>query len=185
MNILRGNMKWVLLIGAILVCAVCAWIATGGNLLGGNRTVPPVVVQQPTVPPVVIQQPTVDNSSVPINNNDTGLGAVQWGPIVTARRVGDKNAPVDTTNQFTTNDQVIYAVAQATVPANTHIFARWSRDGAPIEDTTEIVSDRAYQNTYIEFHIAPKAGTPLAPGNYTVQFFVDGNPGPKVQFTVS
>lgn len=182
MNIAGGNMKWVLLIGGILVCAVCALIATRGNFLGGNPTAPPVVVQQPTVPPVVAQ-PT--DFSVPINNNDQPIGAVQWGPVVTARGVGDKNAPLNTTKQFSTNDPVIYAVAQATVPANTHIFARWSRDGAPFEDTTEIVSDRAYQNTYIEFHIAPKQGAALQPGNYTVQFFVDGNPGPQAQFTVS
>jgi hypothetical protein len=175
MNIASGNKKWVLLIGGILVCAVCAVIATGGNFLRGN----------PSVPPVVLQQPASDTSSVPINNNDKTMGAVQWGPVVMARTVGEGNVPVDTTKQFSTNEPVIYAVAKATVPANTHIFARWSRDGTPFEDTTEIVSDRAYQNTYIEFHIAPQQGAALAAGNYTVQFFVDGNPGPQAQFRVS
>lgn len=183
MKILGGNIKWVLLIGGILVCAVCAFIATGGNFLGGgNPTAPPVVRQAPTVPPVILQSPT-DDFSVPINNNDQSVGAVQWGPVVTARAIGDKNVPLNTTKQFTTSDPVIYAVAQATVPANARIFARWSRDGSPVEDTTEIVSDRAYQNTYIEFHIAPQ-GKALPPGNYTVQFFVDGNPGPQAQFTI-
>jgi len=184
MKIPGGNMKWVLLIGGILVCAVCAIVATGGNLLGrSSPALPPVVVQQPTVDFSSVPNAQPTDFSVPINSDQTN-GAVQWGPVVTSRAVGEGNAPTDTTKQFSVNERVIYAVAQATVPANTRIFARWSRDGSPFEDTTEIVSDRAYQNTNIEFHIMP-SGAPFKSGNYTVQFFVNGNPGPQAQFTVS
>jgi len=172
MNLGNGKIKWVLLIGGILIFAVCAIVLTGGSLLRGNPTAPPISSGQPNnqVPPVA-----VDNS---------GSG-VQLSQVVTARTVGNGNQPVDVTNQFSQNDGVIYAVAQGVdVPQGTRIFARWSRDGTPFEDTNEIVADRAYQGTYIEFHIQP-TNTNLNPGTYTVQFYVNGNPGPQTLFTVS
>lgn len=170
MNFGNANMKWVLLIGGILVCAVCALVATGGNFLRGNST-SPVVVGAPTAFP-------------PVSGNDQPNVGSQISQVVTARTVGEGNVPSDVTDRFSTGDPVIYAVAQGNIPSGTHLFARWSREGNPFEDTNEIVADRDYSNTYIEFHISPN-GKALAPGSYAVQFFVDGNPGPKAQFTVS
>jgi hypothetical protein len=170
MNFGNPNMKWVLLVGGLLVCAVCAVVATGGNLLRGNPT-SPVVVGAPTPFP-------------PLSANDSPNVGTQLSEVVTARSVGEGNVPLEVTDRFSMRDPVIYAVAQGNIPSGTQIFARWSREGSPFEDTTEIVADRDYRNTYIEFHISPN-GQALAPGNYAVQFFVDGNPGPGAQFTVS
>lgn len=166
---LGGNMKWVLLVGGILLCAVCAIVATGGNLLGGLGGNSPVVVD------------TAPNSGVPIDQPISG--AAKLSQIVMARNVGEGNVPLDQTNQFTTSDTLIYAVAQGNIPSGTRVFARWSRDGSAFEDTNEIVSDRDYADTYIEFHISPD-GKALTPGSYTVQFYVNGNPGPQAQFTI-
>jgi hypothetical protein len=175
MNFAAGKSKWILLIGGLLVCGVCALILTGGNLLRGNPTT--------SVPPVSQGAPANDFTPVPI---DQGSGEnVQLGEVVTARTLKTKNQPGEVTTQFSQSEPVIYAVTQGRqVPQGTHIFARWSRDGQPIEDTNEIVADRTYQDTYIEFHIAP-SGVALTPGDYTVQFFVNGNPGPMAEFTVS
>jgi hypothetical protein len=167
---LQGNMKWVLLIGGVLLCAVCFFAVSGGNLLQGNPSVPPVAQPSNDVPPVAIP-----------NNPQSN---VQLSQIVMTRTVGEGNEPIDTTNQFRTTDRAIYAVAQGNIPSGTRMFARWSREGVPFEDTTEIVADRAYENTFIEFHISP-SGSALVPGNYNVQFFVNGNPGPQAQFLVS
>ncbi len=172
MNLGNTN-KWVLLIGGIIIFAVCALFLTGGNLLrglGGSSS-------------PVITQPNTGNSPV-VGNDGTNINSAQFGQIVTTRQIGEGNQPVGTTTQFSTTDPVIYAVATGYVPSGTAIFARWSREGTPFEDTNEIVADRTYDNTNIEFHISPNNGT-LAPGNYTVQFFVNGNPGPQAQFTVS
>lgn len=171
-NLASGNMKWVLLIGGILVCAVCAIFATGGNFLRGNPT---------TGSPVIGGAPT-NFPSVPIN--DQTNNNAQLGRVVTALSVNEDNSPVDPTNQFMTSDRVIYAVTQGNIPAGTRVFARWSREGTPFEDTNEIVADRDYQNTNIEFHISPN-GAALTPGSYTVQFFVNGNPGPEAQFVIT
>jgi len=169
MNLNNPNMKWVLLIGGILACAVCAIVATGGNFLRGNSTTP------------VITSPSSPDTGVPIGSDTNGNAVLS--SIVMARSVGEGNVPVQTTNQFSTSDNVIYAVAQGNVPAGTAVFARWSREGTPVEDTKEIVADRDYQNTYLEFHISPD-GKALTPGNYTVQFYVNGNPGPQANFTI-
>ncbi len=170
---LQGNMKWVLLIGGILICAVCAFVAVGGNsLLSGNSGVPAPAQSLPRN----------DNDAVIINDNPKSN--VQLGQIVMARTIGEGNVPVEATNQFRTTDRAIYAVVQGSIPSGTRLFARWSRNGSPFEDTNEIVADRDYASTNIEFHISPE-GQALQSGNYAVQIFVNGNPGPQTQFTVS
>ena len=63
------------------------------------------------------------------------------------------------------------------------MFARWSRDGKPFEDSDEIKADKQYQNTYVEFHLEP-TNRAIDPGNYTVQVFVNGNPAKEASFTV-
>lgn len=174
-----GNIRWVLLIGGILICAVCALLAIGGNLLSSFPTnTSPVIVNSPTQ--VLVLGNTNDSSPVLGNTS----GSAQLSQIVMARNVGEGNEPIDQTSQFRTTDGAIYAVTQGNVSSGTRLFARWSRDGTPFEDTSEIVADRDYQNTYIEFHISPN-GAALTAGNYTVQIFVNGNPGPQAQFTVS
>ena len=169
---LQGNMKWVLLIGGILVCAVCAIVARGGtNLLGGN-----------TLPSAPIGG--LGNEPTPVVINDNPNSNVQLSQIVMARTIGEGNEPVQVTNQFRATDRAIYAVVRGTIPSGARLFARWSRNGSPFEDTNEIVADRDYASTNIEFHISPD-GQALETGNYSVQIFVDGNPGPQAQFSVS
>jgi hypothetical protein len=171
MNITNDKTKWILLIGGILVFVVCALLFGGGNLLRG-LTNPPAAVNQPgAVPPGAV--------------DDSGGTSVQLGQVVTARSIASGNRPVEVTNQFSQNEPVIYTVVEGqAIPMGTRIFARWSREGQPFEDTNEIVADRDYQGTFIEFHIQPD-NVILMPGNYTVQVFVNGNPGPQAQFTVS
>lgn len=175
MNIGNGRLKWVLLVGGILVFLACAVLFGGTSLLRGNDTTANpnanTGLVTPTFPAIGMNEPS---------DSSTGLGE-----IVTASAVGAGNRPLDVTTNFPTNAPVIYAVAEAAeIPTGTTVFARWSRDGQPFEDTTILTADRNYQNTYIEFHISP-VETALAPGTYAVQFFINGNPGPLAQFTVS
>ena len=85
---------------------------------------------------------------------------------------------------FSSGQQVIYAVVQAQrIEAGTSIFARWSRDGQPFEDSDPVKADQVYQNRYVEFHLQTSKQQ-IDPGNYTVQVFVDGNPSQQTSFTV-
>ena len=115
----------------------------------------------------------------------TDSGA-QLGRIVTAESIdtANHNAPVNETSTFNRLDQAIYAVVEAQrIDPGTTMFARWSRDGKPFEDSEEIKADKQYQNTYVEFHLEP-TNKAIDPGSYTVQVFVNGNPAKQANFTV-
>src|SRR5215468_10609071 len=120
-------------------------------------------------------------------NGTGGAGTTQGavlGPAVTAENIGDHNAPVNETHTFSTAQDRIYVVAQAQqIDPGTRMFARWSRDGQPFEDSQEITANQSYQNTYVEFHLEPVKGN-FDPGQYNVQIFVNGNPDTQTTFTV-
>jgi hypothetical protein len=63
------------------------------------------------------------------------------------------------------------------------MFARWSYEGEPFEDSTAVTADRDYENTYVEFHLENLTDT-MEEGDYSVQLFVNGNPVETVDFTV-
>jgi hypothetical protein len=116
--------------------------------------------------------------------DNPAFSGIELGEVVTAAAVGEGNRPLETRSTFSTNDPIIFVVAEARrVDAGTTIFARWFRGGEPFEDTPAITADRQYTNTYIEFHIEP-VNRQLEPGNYSVQLYVNGNPGPRAEFTV-
>lgn len=114
----------------------------------------------------------------------TAPGAV-LSEIVTAEQIDPKtNAPVSPTNNFSAEQPVIYAVVQAQrIEAGTSMFARWSRDGKPFEDSEAVKANQVYENRYVEFHLQSTRQS-IDPGNYTVQIFVDGNPSQQANFTV-
>jgi hypothetical protein len=127
-----------------------------------------------------------DTSSTPSSGGTTASSGAQLGRIVTAESIdtANHNAPVNETSTFNKLDQAIYAVVEAQrIDAGTKMFARWSREGQPFEDSSEITADKQYQNTYVEFHLEPN-NKAIDPGNYTVQVFVNGNPAKQANFTV-
>jgi hypothetical protein len=116
-------------------------------------------------------------------NQAVQQGAV-LGEIVTAEGVAGNNQPVNETNTFSASQDFIYAVVEAQrVEPGTALFARWSRDGTPFEDSNEIKADRLYENTYVEFHLENLQDS-MEPGNYSVQIFVNGNPAKQTDFVV-
>jgi hypothetical protein len=125
------------------------------------------------------------NTSTDAQSPSVAEGA-ELGRLVTAESIdtANRNAPVNETSTFSTSDQAIYAVVEAQrIDPGTTLFARWSRDGQPFEDSTEIKANQQYQDTYVEFHLQP-VNKPIDPGNYTVQIFVNGNPAKQAEFTV-
>ena len=125
------------------------------------------------------------SSGVQSPSTTTAAGA-ELGRIVTAQSIdtANHNAPVNETSTFNSLNQAIYAVVEAQrIDPGTTMFARWSRDGKPFEDSKEITADKQYQNTYVEFHLEP-TNKAIDPGSYTVQVFVNGNPDKQANFTV-
>ena len=121
-------------------------------------------------------------------NGGTGTGTAPGatlGQIVTAAQIDPAtNAPVQPTTTFSSAQPVIYAVVQAQrIEPGTSMFARWSRDGQPFEDSDPVKANQLYENRYVEFHLQ-STKQQIDPGNYTVQVFVDGNPSQQTSFTV-
>jgi len=122
---------------------------------------------------------TSDSGTAP----DAAQGAV-LGQVVTAANIGDHNAPVNPASSFSASQDRIYVVAEAQqIDQGTTMFARWSRDGQPFEDSELVKANQAYQDTFIEFHLEPVSGN-FDPGQYKVQIFVNGNPSKEAAFSV-
>lgn len=118
------------------------------------------------------------------NENEAITQGVELGRVVMAEGIGEQNSPVEITDTFSASQDFIYVVAEAdSIESGTTMFARWSRDGEPFEDSSEVTADRDYTNTYIEFHLENLEAR-MEPGDYSVQLFVNGNPVETVDFQV-
>lgn len=116
--------------------------------------------------------------------NEAITQGVELGRVVMAEGIGAQNAPVNETDTFSASQDYIYVVAEAdSIARGTTMFARWSRDGQPFEDSSELTADRDYTNTYIEFHLENLENS-METGDYSVQLFVNGNPVETVDFKV-
>ncbi len=110
---------------------------------------------------------------------------IDLGEVVTAEGIGQDNAPVDETDQFSSSQDVIYVVAEVNyIEEGTTLFARWYRDGEPLEDSSEITADQDYENTYLEFHLENLENR-FEEGDYSVEIFANGNPVEEVEFQIS
>jgi hypothetical protein len=128
---------------------------------------------------------TSDNDNDNDNDNNN-VGSADFGDVVTAGDINaSNNAPEDVRDDFTLgDDSIIYVVAEVdSIEEGTTVFSRWSRDGDVFEDSPTITAEEDYQNVFLEFHIEPIEGE-FEPGDYTVQIYVNGNPGPETDFTV-
>ena len=111
-------------------------------------------------------------------------GNASGSGVVMRHCCGAQNAPVNETDTFSASQDYIYVVAEAdSIERGTTMFARWSREGQPFEDSSELTADRDYTNTYIEFHLENLENS-METGDYSVQLFVNGNPVETVDFQV-
>lgn len=118
------------------------------------------------------------------NENAAITEGADLGRIVMAEGIGQNNEPVGETDSFSASQDYIYMVAEADyIAQGTTLFARWSRDGEPFEDSSEITADQDYQDTYVEFHLE-NLQSRMESGDYSVQLFVNGNPVEEIEFTV-
>jgi hypothetical protein len=117
--------------------------------------------------------------------NEEVTQGIELGQIVTAEGIGNDNEPIDETDDFDSSQDYIYVVAEAEfIEEGTTLFARWYRDDEPLEDSSEIVADRDYRDTYLEFHLENLEDR-LEEGDYRVEIFANGNMVGEADFRVS
>jgi hypothetical protein len=103
------------------------------------------------------------------------------GQPVSAVSVDRDGCPTQTTASFDVNEDVFVVAPNSDIPSGTSVFVRLYQNGAPVEDTTEIMADQNYTNTCLNFQFEPIDG-PFDPGQYEAEFIINGNPGPTVSF---
>lgn len=117
--------------------------------------------------------------------NEEVTQGIDLGDVVTAEGIGADNEPIDETDRFDSSQDYIYVVAEADfIEEGTTLFARWYRDDEPFEDSSEIVADRDYRDTYIEFHLE-NLDNRFEEGDYRVEIFANGNPVAEADFEVN
>ena len=116
--------------------------------------------------------------------NEALAQGADFGEIVLAEGIGANNQPIAVATTFSSSQDFIYLVAEATyLKAGTTMFSRWSFEDEPFEDSTAVTADRDYEDTYVEFHLDNLTAS-MEKGNYSVQLFVNGNPVETLEFTV-
>jgi hypothetical protein len=110
--------------------------------------------------------------------------SVTFGKLVMAASVDANNAPTALSDTFSPSQKTIYVVADAEqVAPGTKLAASWTRDNIPVQVSDDVIADKGYNNTNIEFHLDAGVGG-FATGNYKVQLMVNDQPGPSATFTV-
>jgi hypothetical protein len=149
-------------IGLLVIVAAIIFLP---RLLGsGNQTVTPTAA--------------VPNSNEPIRQ-----GNISLPQPVAASGIDADGCPNGTTSTFSSSQPIYVVAVNSNVPSGTGVYARLYRDGQPVEDAPELVADRDYTNTCINFVFEP-VNQPFQAGDYEAQFIVNGNPGPSVTFRV-
>jgi hypothetical protein len=127
-------------------------------------------------------QPSLGNENFG-NQNQPLDGNIALGNPVSAAAVDRDGCPVETTSQFSASNDIYVVAPNSSVPQGTSVFVRLYREGQPIEDAPEIIADRDYDNTCINFVFEP-VNQPFESGSYEAEFFINGNAADTISFDV-
>ncbi len=124
------------------------------------------------------------NNDVPVTGGGLPSGSRgDLGRMFVADQVTNDGCPATQSSRFSANDPVFVGLERSDLPRGTSVFARLYQDGQAIEDTNEIVADRAMNNTCVWFAFEPRGGG-FDPGEYTAEIIVNGNPVDRVGFDI-
>jgi hypothetical protein len=120
---------------------------------------------------------TPDNNTT--NNNGSG---VALGDVLVAPNITSDGCATEAVDSFGPNDRVYLVAENSDIPANTDVFGRLYYEGQEVEDSDVITSDRDYTDSC--FNVWFESDNGFDSGEYTAQFFINGNAGPEVSFEV-
>jgi len=156
-------------IGLIVIVVV---IFLAGRLFGGGDDNNNAPLNNDTVNPTQVQSEPVEDDGIELGN------------VVIATSIDDDFCPEDVVDAFEPSTLPFYAVApNSTVVEGTTVFARLSRGNENLEDAAEITAPDDLNDVCIVFEFDPRNLT-LEPGDYQIEFFVNGNAADSVQFEI-
>jgi hypothetical protein len=117
------------------------------------------------------------------NQDNTSDLNIDLGNAVAAEGVDSDGCPLDVTSDFEDSEDVYIIAPDSFIPEGTSIFVRLYHENTAVEDTREIVADRDYESTCINFVFEP-SGAPFDEGDYTAEFYVNGNVADSIDFQI-
>jgi hypothetical protein len=117
-------------------------------------------------------------------NNDGQTTAADYniGDVVVSPGITSAGCATESVTSFSPNERIYLVAENSDVPANTDIFGRLYYEGQEVEDSDVITSDRDYTDSC--FNIWFESDSGFDSGDYTAQFFINGNAGPEINFEV-
>jgi hypothetical protein len=123
-----------------------------------------------------------NNNTTPTPDPDTEASDFDIADVVTSTGITNAGCASDATDSFSPDDRIYLVAENSDFPANTGVFGRLYFEGNAVEDTNEIVSDRDYTDSC--FNVWFESDNGFESGEYTAQFFINGNAGPEVNLEV-
>lgn len=158
-------------IGLIVIVVV---IFLAGRLFGGSGDETPT-----STAPL--------SNDAPTSGQDQGEpedDGIELGDVVMATSIDENGCPTDVVNGIEPSTLPFYAVApNSDVVEGTTVFARLSRGTQNLQDAAEITAPDDLNDVCIVFEFDPRS-LALEPGEYQVQFFVNGNAADTAEFEV-
>jgi len=114
----------------------------------------------------------------------SGFSDVEIGNLIVSTDIDRNGCPVDSVSMMGDPESFYVVAPNSDIPEGTVVFARLYYEGEPIEDVDEIVADRDYTDTCLNF-VFETMNFAFDSGNYEVEFFVNGNVYGPVDFTVN
>jgi hypothetical protein len=130
---------------------------------------------------------TNNNTSLNPQNNTTNntLDTSNLGPVVAAQNIDRDNCAVDATNSFDDNDPIYVVLEDSQLARGTTMFARMYQNGTAVEDTRELTAEEDYNNVCVSFVFEPTDNAEVwDPGNYEVEFYINGNAYQSTSFQI-
>jgi hypothetical protein len=126
----------------------------------------------------------VDDVNTPdaiAQNEDTNI---VLGPLVISEDIDRDGCPVNEVNSLENSSRFYVVAPNSAIPAGTDVFVRLYRDGVAVEDLPLITADQDYSNTCLNFVFETVDGNDFESGQYTAEFWVNGNSYSSIDFDI-
>jgi hypothetical protein len=154
-----------IIIGVVIVIAV---LFLASRLFGGGGQ-----AADPTPPAATFNNQPVQNNSDPNLN---------LGSVVTAESVDRDGCAVNVTTTYGRGDTFYGVLTDTQAPQGTTIFARLYQGSNAVEDSDEVTANQDYNNVCVNFAFTNNGNWDS--GDYSIQFYVNGNAYDTADFTV-
>jgi hypothetical protein len=128
------------------------------------------------------------NDQVEDTNNDAQSSAssddIDLGSLEISEGIDRDGCATEEVSSLNDVESFYVVAPNSAFPETTTIFARLYRDDEIVEDLPAITANQDYNNTCVNFVFETSNGRDFPSGDYTVEFFVNGNSYSSTDFEI-